>query len=72
MNTVQEIYDKLYACYGPQGWWPYIKSGYHPLDYGFEKSEEEIFEISLGVILTQNLRTAPWRSRIKEVEIYVS
>lgn len=54
MNKVQEIYDKLYESYGPQGWWPYVKSGYHPLEYGFDKSQEQIFEICLGVILTQN------------------
>ena len=54
MNKVQEIYDTLYASYGPQGWWPYIQSGYHPLEYGFDKSQEQIFEICLGVILTQN------------------
>ena len=54
MNKVQAIYDKLYETYGAQGWWPYIKSGYHPLDYGFDKSQEQIFEICLGVILTQN------------------
>jgi len=33
-----EIYDLLYACFGPQGWWP----GQTPL------------EIAVGAILTQN------------------
>ena len=37
-RTLLEIYDKLYAFYGPQHWWP----GDSP------------FEIAVGAILTQN------------------
>jgi len=33
-----EIYDKLFACYGPQNWWP----------------ADEPFEIIIGAILTQS------------------
>ena len=53
--------------YGPQGWWPLIElgsvhyqpgnkryGGYHPNDYSFPKSEEQIFEICVGALLTQN------------------
>jgi len=37
-RTLHEIYDKLYAFYGPQHWWP----GDSP------------FEVAVGAILTQN------------------
>ncbi len=37
-NTLLEIYDKLYAFYGPQHWWP----------------GDSQFEIAVGAILTQN------------------
>ncbi|MGD0281307.1 MAG: endonuclease III domain-containing protein [Dissulfurispiraceae bacterium] len=37
-KTLLEIYDKLYAAYGPQHWWP----GDSP------------FEVAVGAILTQN------------------
>ncbi|MGO9014994.1 MAG: endonuclease III domain-containing protein [Dissulfurispiraceae bacterium] len=37
-STLLEIYDKLYAFYGPQHWWP----GDSP------------FEVAVGAILTQN------------------
>lgn len=33
-----EIFDRLYRCYGPQGWWP----------------AETPFEVFVGAILTQN------------------
>jgi endonuclease-3 related protein len=65
-NQVFDIYLKLYDTYGPQGWWPFInyhgtnetkqgnRAGYHPLDYSFPRNEDEIFEVCLGSILTQN------------------
>lgn len=37
-NKLQKIYDKLFACFGPQHWWP----GDTP------------FEVAVGAILTQN------------------
>jgi endonuclease-3 related protein len=37
-NTLTEVYDRLYAAYGPQNWWP----------------GESAFEILVGTILTQN------------------
>ncbi|MDO8453043.1 MAG: endonuclease III domain-containing protein [Sulfurimonas sp.] len=49
-----QIYKALLAIYKPQGWWPFIDGGYHPREYEFPKNENQIFEICLGVILTQN------------------
>nr|WP_227716998.1 endonuclease III domain-containing protein [Methanobacterium paludis] len=60
------IYKKLYDLYGPQGWWPLMSHdgtnptktgsvrGYHPENYELPRSEDEIYEIILGAILTQN------------------
>lgn len=44
----------LLEKYGEQGWWPFIEGGYHPNEYDFPKNEAQIFEVCLGVILTQN------------------
>lgn len=57
MNPIiYKFYTKLYKAYGPQGWWPFInyKGGYHPNDYNFPRNSLEVFEVSLGSILTQN------------------
>ena len=66
MNKVMKIYKTLYKEYGPQGWWPFINyegkntskegntEGYHVLDYSFPRNKNEIFEVCLGSILTQN------------------
>ncbi|WP_419677554.1 endonuclease III domain-containing protein [Aliarcobacter lanthieri] len=66
MNKIFTIYKKLYETYGPQGWWPFINyqgknsqkqgnnDGYHILDYSFPRDENEVFEVCLGSILTQN------------------
>ena len=37
-ELLHEIYDRLFAALGPQGWWP----------------AESVFEVILGAILTQN------------------
>jgi endonuclease-3 related protein len=37
-KLLQELYDKLWQAFGPQGWWP----------------GETPFEVVLGAILTQN------------------
>ena len=61
-----ELAERLYAAYGPQGWWPLLEhrgsnptlagrlTGYHPGDYSFPHSEAQRFEICCGAILTQN------------------
>jgi endonuclease III related protein len=60
------IFHRLYNTYGPQGWWPLMNyevsnptktgatRGYHPLDYDLPKTSNDIYEIILGTILTQN------------------
>ena len=57
---------RLYAAYGPQGWWPLLEhrgsnptltgrlTGYHPGDHSFPRTEAQRFEICCGAILTQN------------------
>ena len=61
-----DIYFYLLKEYGPQGWWPLVDyngcnptktgtvSGYHPGDYDLPETRDQIFEICLGAILTQN------------------
>jgi endonuclease-3 related protein len=44
----------MHRIYGDQGWWPLVDVGYHKGKYGYPRTKDEIFEISLGVILTQN------------------
>jgi len=60
------IYEKLYELYGPQGWWPLISHegtnptkkgairGYHQGNYHLPSGRNQIYEIILGAILTQN------------------
>ena len=47
---IKEIYNILLKHYGKQGWWP-IQGKYTGEP---PKNEDEIFEICLGAILTQN------------------
>jgi len=52
------LYNKLFALYGAQGWWP-VKSefegrGYHPNKFGLPATEKGKFEVCMGAILTQN------------------
>lgn len=63
---VLKIYQNLYSRYGPQGWWPLTGfrgknptktgsiNGYHPLNYDLPETEEQIFEVMIGAVLTQN------------------
>lgn len=65
-NQIKFIYKKLYELYGPQGWWPLISHdginptktgairGYHPGNYDLPTERNQIYEIILGAILTQN------------------
>lgn len=65
-NIIIEIYKKLYSLYGPQGWWPLINlnstnphktgavRGYHPGNYDLPQKRNDIYEVILGSILTQN------------------
>lgn len=54
MNKIYDMYKMLYKTYGAQGWWPITGYGYHKLDYTFPRNSDEIFEVCLGSILTQN------------------
>lgn len=66
-DKVIGIYQKLYRLYGPQGWWPLINlnsvnpnktgaiRGYHPGNYDLPKDRNDIYEVILGAILTQNI-----------------
>ncbi len=58
MHPVYRIYEQLMREYGPQGWWPLSscegEGGYHRGRYDCPRSEEEVFEVGLGAILTQN------------------
>lgn len=65
-DQITLIYEKLYDLYGPQGWWPLINHdgtnptktgairGYHPKNYDQPIERNQIYEIILGAILTQN------------------
>ena len=66
MQEITKIYEKLHDLYGPQGWWPLINHdgvnptktgairGYHPENYDLPVERNQIYEIILGAILTQN------------------
>jgi len=63
---IKKMYNLLLNKYGYQGWWPLINykckktlktkfiEKYHPKDYSFPKTKNELFEICIGCILTQN------------------
>ena len=65
-KLIIKIYEKLYDLYGPQGWWPLINHdgtnptktgairGYHPENYDLPTKQNQVYEIILGAILTQN------------------
>ena len=65
-DKISKIYEKLYKLYGPQGWWPLISHegtnptktgairGYHPENYDLPSGRNQIYEVILGTILTQN------------------
>lgn len=65
-EQIIKIYEKLYGLYGPQGWWPLINHegtnptktgairGYHPENYDLPTKRDQIYEIIIGAILTQN------------------
>ncbi len=53
MNRVYKIYSTLLREYGKQGWWPLLARGYSST-YERDLEQNEIYEIALGTILTQN------------------
>lgn len=64
-EKIYEMYKLLYKSYGPQGWWPFVESGYDKGNYKFNKTSDEIFEVALGTILGQN---TTFRSVVKALE----
>jgi endonuclease-3 related protein len=60
-KRIKLLYDRLYAAYGPQGWWPVRgprgvcdAQGYHPGDYSLPDTPGGRFEVAVGAVLTQN------------------
>ncbi|URA10781.1 endonuclease III domain-containing protein [Thermospira aquatica] len=57
MISLRELYDLLFEAFGPQNWWPIVENGtsrYLPEYVRRERTKEEILEIWIGAILTQN------------------
>ncbi|MBI4146964.1 hypothetical protein HY489_06545 [Candidatus Woesearchaeota archaeon] len=53
MKLIQ-LYGVLLRRHGPQGWWPTRQFGYHSSNGSRMLSEEELLEICIGAVLTQN------------------
>ncbi|MCX8175495.1 MAG: endonuclease III domain-containing protein [Candidatus Micrarchaeota archaeon] len=56
-ERLRQVYRRLLAAYGPQGWWPLYERGkmrYRPGNYSMPENESQRFEICAGAILTQN------------------
>ncbi len=47
------LYQKLLQKHGVQGWWP-IGGKYYPGDYSMPRTDQQMLEIIIGTILTQN------------------
>ena len=63
-KLIADKYLELMDLYGPQGWWP-LKGRYHPGEYEWPKTDCQLFEISVGAILTQN---TAWTSVMTAIE----
>lgn len=57
MATLRNIFRRLFAAYGPQGWWPLFdhRRGITRYRHGLRDTRRLFFEVSLGAILTQNV-----------------
>ena len=54
---IYQIYQTLYNKYQPQGWWPFLeddKMVYHRQDYKYPRNQNQVYEVAVGSILTQN------------------
>jgi endonuclease III related protein len=51
--VLQSIYVRMLEEYGCQGWWP-LSGKYHPGRFEYPRTENQLFEICIGAILTQN------------------
>src|SRR3989344_6190781 len=58
VNSMLNVYNKLYNSYKEQGWWPIISKDnrviYNKTFKNREKTQDEKLQICLGAILTQN------------------
>ncbi|MFT5836161.1 MAG: endonuclease-3 related protein [Sulfurimonas sp.] len=84
INKIYDIYKILYEAYCPQGWWPFINhdganksknrniDGYHIEDYSFPRDANEVFEVCLGSILTQNTSFASVVKSIHYLKVFYS
>jgi endonuclease-3 related protein len=54
---LSSIYKLLKKKYGSQGWWPIVNpdTGKSEYDLGVPRNTDDIFEIAIGAILTQNV-----------------
>ncbi|GAB4316855.1 MAG: endonuclease III domain-containing protein [Promethearchaeota archaeon] len=61
--TIVALYDALLDEFGPQGWWPLLKSdeggdrvvAYHPGNYDLPETPGQVLEVFVGTILAQNV-----------------
>ncbi|OYT32516.1 endonuclease III [Candidatus Woesearchaeota archaeon ex4484_78] len=52
-DKLLQVFNILLDSYGPQGWWP-IKGKYSKDNFSRKLERDEVFEICVGAILTQN------------------
>ena len=54
--NIHQVYSKLFKQHGSQGWWPLTEKGSTTPVHGgkLPKTENQMFEIMVGAILTQN------------------
>lgn len=73
-GLLNDLYERLYRNFGPQGWWPlssmagalgFDDRGYHRGDYSYPKTSAQRFEVITGAILTQN---TSWRNVEKALD----
>ncbi len=57
MNPVTQVYKKLLAFHGPQGWWPIVDTVEQTGVYHLQapRNGAEMFEICVGAIMTQSV-----------------
>ena len=53
-TKLENIYYKLFAHFGPLGWWPVTRHNPYPEYLGGPTNDKERFEVIIGAILTQN------------------
>jgi len=66
----REVYRKLLACYGPQGWWPVTPAGgCSPVYSGGPENALQRLEVMVGALLAQN---TSWSGAKKALENLLS